>query len=347
MSTDNRKLDHIRICLEEDVESDKGPGLEDIELVHRSLPQVDLDDIDLGVNFLGKELSCPLLIAGMTGGHEKAYRINRNLAQAAESMGVAMGVGSQRAAIEDPHTVETFSVVREYAPHAFVVGNIGAVQLCDGYGIEEAEKAVDMVDADALAIHINPLQEGVQEEGDVNFSFCLEAIEELCREVSVPLIAKETGAGMAREEAQALERAGVSAIDVGGRGGTSFAAVESYRGEGVGKTFRDWGISTVASILECTSAASTPVIATGGLRNGVHAAKSLALGASLTGYALPLLKPASQGSGEVQKRLERIVRELRTAMFLTGSRDVGELQEAELVVGGKTREWIESRKLKA
>lgn len=343
MSTGQRKLDHLKICLEEDVESSVSTGFDDIRLVHRVLPEMDMGDIELKVDFLGRRLSYPIVIAGMTGGHEKAYRVNENLALAAEELRIAIGVGSQRAAIEDRETEHTYRVVRENAPHAFRIANLGAVQFCSGeYSLAEAERAVEMVEAHALALHLNPLQEAVQKEGDLNFS-CVDALEELSEELSVPVIAKETGAGIAGEEARLLEKAGAAAIDVGGLGGTSFAIVESYRGYGIGSSFIDWGVPTAPSVAECASSTSLPVVATGGLRSGIDAAKAVALGGSLTGFALPLLKPAMRNPEDVVERLEQIIAELRIAMFLTSSKSVEELRKASHVLTGATREWMESR----
>ncbi len=342
MKTKQRKLDHIRICLEEDVESRVGSGFEDITLIHRALPEIDFSKIDTNVEFLGKKLKYPIVIAAMTGGHEEAYEINKNLAIAAQKLGIAIGVGSQRAAIEDEKLAYTYSVVREQAPDAFVIANLGVVQFCKGYGVKEAEKAIEMVEADALALHLNALQEAVQKEGDLNFEGCLKAIEKLSSELSVPVIVKETGAGIAREEAKKIAEAGASAIDVGGLGGTSFSAVESYRQGNHAETFWDWGIPTAISVMECSSL-SIPIIATGGIRSGIDCAKAIALGASLCGIALPLLKPATKSAKAVEEKLIQIVGELKTAMFLTGSADLNALKKAELVITGKTREWIQQR----
>jgi len=348
LSTESRKFDHIRICLKEKVESGVKSSFEDIKLVHRCLPQIDFRDIELEADFLGRKLSSPIVIAAMTGGHEKALKINANLAEAAENFGIAIGVGSQRAAIEDKSFEYTYKVVREKAPNAFVIANLGAVQFCRGYTVKEAKRAVDMIEADAIALHLNPLQEAVQKEGDLNFSCCLETIEELSSELSVPLIVKETGAGIAMEEAMLIEKAGASAIDIGGLGGTSFAAVESYRvkDSNIAKTFWDWGIPTAVSLIECASSVSIPLIATGGLRSGIDAARAIASGASLTGFALPLLKPAVRSYKDVVIKIEEISNELKIAMFLTGSRNIYELKTAGFVLTGATGEWLNERKLK-
>ncbi|MEK6977393.1 MAG: type 2 isopentenyl-diphosphate Delta-isomerase [Candidatus Hydrothermarchaeota archaeon] len=339
----SRKLDHILISMEKDVQSRKGNGFKEITFVHRALPEIDKEEIDLSVDFFGRRIKAPIVIAGMTGGHEKALEINRNLALAAQEMGIPMGVGSQRAALEDPSLVPTYSVARDAAPDAFIIANIGAVQFASGYGLKEAERAVDMIGANALAVHLNPLQEALQPEGDWSFKGCLDGIRGL-RGLRVPIIAKETGAGIAREEAVLLEEAGVQGIDVGGLGGTSFAAVEQYRQErDSGSTFREWGIPTAVSVIECVEYTDCKVIATGGIRSGLDVAKALALGADACGIAWPLLSRALKGPGEVVKEVGRLLEELRIAMFLLGARDMGGLRGSDMIIGGGVREWLEGR----
>ncbi|MFQ6136467.1 MAG: type 2 isopentenyl-diphosphate Delta-isomerase [Candidatus Hydrothermarchaeales archaeon] len=341
----SRKLDHILIALRNDVESKVKNGFEDMTLLHRALPEVDKDGIDISVDFLGKRFNAPIFIAGMTGGHEKAKRLNENLAIAAQELGIAMGVGSQRAAIEDESLVHTYSIAREVAPDAFLIGNLGAVQFTRGYGLDEAKKAIEMIDADALAIHLNPLHEAIQPEGDLDFKGVLVAIEKL-KGLKVPIIAKETGAGIAREEVKALEKAGVSAIDVGGLGGTSFAAVEYYRSKKnreIGKKFWDWGIPTAISTIEALEYTKLPIISTGGIRDGIEVAKALALGATACGLALPLLDRALKSSEHVVDKISEIIEELKIAMFLSGSESIEDLKKADLIVTGRTREWLEVR----
>ncbi len=345
MSTSKRKMDHIRICLEEDVESEY-TGFEDIMLIHKALPEVDYSDIDTRVEFFGKKLSFPFLIASMTGGHPETKRINANLGEAVEEMGIGMGVGSQRAAIEDESLADSFTVVREKAPTAFIYANIGMPQVLKR-GVEIVERAVEMIDADAVAIHMNYLQEAIQPEGDVRASGCFQAIEEVCREIKVPVIAKETGGGVCREVAEKLRDAGVSAIDVGGKGGTTFSGVEVYRVEDetlrdVGIDFWDWGLPTAFSIVDCRGL--LPIIATGGVRSGIDVAKSIALGAELASAALPFLHPATESSDAVKKELEYFERGLKTTMFLTGCRTVDELKKTEVFVTGKLKAWLEFRK---
>ena len=270
--TSSRKLDHLRICLEEDIESGS-TGFEDIRLVHHALPDTDMDTLDLSTDFLGHRLGSPLFISAMTGGHPETTRVNEVLAQAAQKYSLGIGVGSQRAAIEDKTLANTFSIVRDTAPDAFIVGNLGIVQLRN-HGIEWAETAVEMIDADALAIHLNFLQEATQPEGDHDATGCLDALRELCRECKVPVIVKETGCGFSEHIARLCYGAGASCIDVGGYGGSSWAAIESFRaGKGeaggdqrlsdLGLLFKEWGIPTAVSVSE-TVRCGGPVIASGG-----------------------------------------------------------------------------------
>ncbi len=341
MKTSNRKLDHINICLREEVESEYS-GLEDIMFIHRALPEVNYEDISLEVEFLGKKLKAPFLIASMTGGHKEAYEINKNLAIAVENYGIGMGVGSQRAGIEDESVMESYTVVREYAPNAFVYANIGLPQLIER-GVEFAEKAVEMVEADALAIHLNFLQEVVQPEGDKIAEGGFIAIRDVASELNVPIIVKETGAGISREVAFSMREAGAKALDIGGKGGTSWSGVEYYRIENdverqIAKSFWDWGIPTAFSIVDCHDI--LPVIATGGIRSGVDAAKALALGAKIASAALPFLKPAKESYEEVEKKIRFFLNGLRKVLFLTGCKHVYDLHKIHVFIYGKLREWI-------
>ncbi len=341
MVTD-RKLDHIEISLREDIQSRAKNGFDDITFVHRALPEINRDEIELTCDFFGRKIGAPIIIAGMTGGHEKAEEINRNLALAATELNIPMGVGSQRAGIEDEKLTPTYSIARETAPDIFLIGNLGAVQFSKGYGIEEAKKAMEMIDANALAIHLNPLQEAIMPEGDTDFKGALRGLEEL-KDLDVPVIAKETGAGIAMEEAKLIEKAGAAGIDVGGLGGTSFSAVEYYRRKGFEKTFWDWGIPTAVSTIECIEGTELNIISTGGVRNGLEVAKALSLGAVACGIAHPLLSGAVKGKDDVLNTLNRVIEELKTAMFLTGARTIEELRNVDTVITGMTKDWLENR----
>ena len=352
--TEGRKLDHIRICLECDVQSSTPTGFNDIRFIHAAVPEIDLDDVDLSCTFLGHQLKAPLMVTAMTGGHSEATRINQHLAEAVEELGLAMGVGSQRAALEDSGLIESFAVTRKCAPTAFLVANLGAPQFSLGYGVEEAKQAIEMIEANALAIHFNTAQEAVQPEGEAHFSGVLRALRSLSRQLQVPIIAKETGAGFCRETALKLAEAGAKALDVAGLGGTSWPAVEAERAktEGnhmkavLGRWFADWGIPTAVSTFEAAQAAKAaniPVIASGGLRTGIDLAKAIALGAQLGGVALPALAPATKSRDAVREYLETLIHGLKAAMFLVGAKTVRELARAPIVVGGATKSWLELR----
>ncbi len=323
---DKRKEDHLRICVEEEIESGSA-GFEDVRLTHRALPELDFDDINLETEFLGKTLTYPVIMEGITGGVPRAEKINRDLATLAEEFGIGFGVGSQRMAIDDPKLAGTYQV-RDVAPNIFLIANLGAVQLNYGYGIAECEKAIDMIDADALALHINPLHEAVQQEGDKNFSDLIEKINSISQELKKPLIAKCVGSGISYETAEKLK---VSAFDVGGVGGTSWSLIEGFRGDvktrRTGETFSGWGIPTTESIGE-VSRLGIPVIGSGGIRTGLDGAQAIALGADCVGMALPILRAwSSNGRMGVAEFLDQFLTELKTAMFLTGSGTVGELRD--------------------
>ncbi|MDD4137894.1 MAG: type 2 isopentenyl-diphosphate Delta-isomerase [Methanoregula sp.] len=347
--TSSRKLDHLRICAGEPVEcGDAGFG--DIRFVHNALPECDMGRIDLSARFFAHTFSSPLFISAMTGGHPGTKDVNARLARTAERYGIGMGVGSQRAALENPNLEDTFGVVRDEAPHAFLVANLGVVQLRD-HGIEWADRAVEMIKADALAIHLNFLQEAIQPEGDHNAVGCFGAIEELCRDFKTPVIVKETGCGISAATAQKCWGVGVRAIDIGGWGGTSWAAVESVRADKsthpqekslktLGQDLTGWGIPTVVSLAEVL-ATGGPVIASGGVRSGLDIAKSLAFGADLCGMALPFLKPAMESDEALVRTIDAIHRELTVAMFLTGSSGIADLRKAPLYLTGRTRQMID------
>jgi isopentenyl-diphosphate delta-isomerase len=280
----------------------------------------------------------------MTGGTEEAIEINQNIASAVEKLGLGMGLGSQRAAVENIKLEKTYAVARKAAPNAFLIANIGGVQLVHGYGIKEVRKVVEMIDADAVAIHLNALQEAVQPEGQTNFKGVLTKIAAVAGELDKPVIVKETGAGICAEDAKALKTAGVKAIDVGGLGGTSFAAVEYYRGEkALGEAFWDWGIPTAVSIAEVYQATKLSIIASGGVRSGIDIAKALALDAGLAGISQPVLEAAVTSSSEVERVLSEYINELRNVMFLVGAENVAGLAKVPLVICGKTAEWLKTR----
>ncbi len=303
---------------------------------------------------LGYKFSVPLCIGAMTGGTKEAERINASLAEVAEDLHIGMGVGSQRAALEDPGQEPSFRIVREKAPNAFLIANLGAPQLLKGYGLMEAQQAVDMIEADALAIHLNPLQEAVQPEGEASFRGVIERITEIADHSPVPVIVKETGAGISAEIAAKLDQTGVAAIDVSGAGGTSWAAVEYHRARQVGdeahqrlgEGFWDWGIPTVVSLVEVVHSTKIPVIASGGVRRGTDVGKALALGANLASVSTPLLHPAAKSADHVKQTLRFFIEELRTTMFLVGAKTIPDLQKTPLVLLGRTAEWLEKRGFK-
>lgn len=341
---EKRKLEHVEISLSKNVEASISAGFDEVFLVHNSLPEIDFDEIETAVNFFGKKLSAPLIISGMTGGYEKASEINAKLAKAAEELNIALGVGSQRAAIIDKKLAKSYSIVRKYAKNAFIIANIGAVQLKE-LGDGEIRSLIDMVEADAIAVHLNPLQEIVQEEGDRDFKGCIAAIDML-KDYSLPVIVKETGAGISREVAKKIEKAKASAIDISGLGGTSFAGVEYYRktsDKELAELLWNWGIRTCASVAEVSNSVNIPVIASGGIRSGIDGAKAIALGASYFGLALPFLKAAVRRNAKQTGK--RIIKELRVAMLLTGAKSIDELKKVNVVVTGKIREWLELRNI--
>ena len=348
--TENRKAEHISICLDEKAQARKATaGFEDVQFVHRTLPEVDKAKIDVSTTVFGHKFSAPLIVGAMTGGTAEATRINAAIAEAVETLQLGMGVGSQRAAIENPKLAETFSVARKKAPNAFLIANIGGIQLVHGYGVKEVKQAVEMIDADAVAVHLNALHEAVQPEGQTSFKGVLAKICEVAGEIDKPVIVKETGAGIAAEDAKKLERAGVKAIDVDGAGGTSFAAVEYYRSEAgsvqrfLGDVFWDWGIPTAVSLVETAQTVKIPVIASGGVRSGMDVAKSLALNACLGSVCQPALEAAVKGAKATEQLLSRLIDELRNVMFLVGARKVEDLAKTPVVVTGKTAEWLKTR----
>ena len=355
--TERRKIEHIIIAVRENVGArEKTTLLEDVEFIHNPLTQISLESVDTSTIFLRKRLAAPILVSGMTGGTKLAAKINKAIGEAVEELGLAMGVGSQRAGLEDPSLEYTYRVAREAAPTAPIIANIGASQLVGGLSEGDVYRIVDMVDADALALHINPLQEAVQPEGETEYQGLLERIRWLTEISPVPVIVKETGAGFSREAALQLRDSGIAGIDVGGAGGTSFSVIEAIRAERRGLeeeaeaawTFSDWGIPTAASVIEVRSVLrDILLIATGGLRSGLDAAKAIRLGADMAGYALPVIRAVYHGGVDaVKKLLSRYIHELKIAMYLTGSSNIAALRRAPIIVHGRLREWIEWRGIK-
>lgn len=348
-----RKGEHLQLAAEGDVETRVSAGWEDIHLIHDALPTIDAASIDVTTTLFGHRLRLPLVISGMTGGHGRAIAVNEMLARVAERAGIAIGVGSQRAALRDPSLIPTYSVVRDAAPHAFVIANVGISQLVKqdrepALAVKDVRQIVKMVRANALALHLNYLEESVQPEGQTRATGSEAAIRALVKASSVPIIAKETGAGISRAAALRLRRLGVRAIDVGGVGGTSFAAIEALRAASagdllrmsLGERFRDWGLPTAVAVVGA-SAARLPVIATGGVRSGLDAAKALALGATAVGVGRPLLQAALKGEEACLEWLAAFELELRTAIFLAGLKRASDLRRAPVVVTGRSRSWLD------
>lgn len=338
MAHDHRKADHIRINLEENVQFPVlTNGFERYRLVHQALPNLDLRKIDTHVDLLGKTLQVPLLISSMTGGTEAARALNRNLAIGAQARGIAMGLGSQRTGIEQAGTADTFKV-RDVAPDILLFANLGAVQLNYRYGLEQCRRAVEMIEADALILHLNPLQEAVQADGDWDWSQLLDKIERVVSDLGVPVVAKEVGWGISEAAARQLHGVGVAVIDVAGSGGTSWTEVEYHRAASdafrkLARAFADWGIPTAESLLMAQRGApGLPLIASGGMRTGIEAAKALALGATAVGVASSFLKAAAAGPEEVIAAIDQLASELRVAMFCAGAGDVSALREPNRLI---------------
>lgn len=332
-----RKSDHIRVNLQEDVTFERiTAGFERYRLLHHALPEIDLADVDTSTELLGKRLAAPLLISSMTGGAPEARVINRRLAKAAQDAGIAMGVGSQRAAIEDPALADTYRV-RDVAPDLLLLANLGAVQLNYGYGLGECRRAVEMIEADALVFHLNALQEALQPEGNTRFSGLLAKIEVVCRALEVPVVIKEVGWGISEEVARRLADVGVAAIDVAGAGGSSWSQVEMHRAvtehqRRVAAAFADWGIPTVESLLAARRGApGLPIIASGGIRDGVQMAKAIAMGAAACGVAGPFLHAVSESPAAVSGLIAALVDQLRVAMFAAGAGDIPALQKVTII----------------
>ncbi|VVB52113.1 Isopentenyl-diphosphate delta-isomerase [uncultured archaeon] len=321
MTIEERKKDHIRIAVKNAVETGN-PGFDKLRLKHKVLPEANYDSVDTSTTFLKHKLKAPILISGMTGGTNEARQINKALAAVAQEYGIAFGVGSERAAIEKPKLAPTYQV-RDVAPDILLIANLGAVQLNYGYGTKEIRQAIEIIQADAIALHANPIQESVQPEGDRNFSNLTAKINAAAKELKEPVLFKGVGEGISKEAAQKLK---VDAFDVGGWGGTNWGLIEGYRQDEAtlerGRLFSSWGTSTVDSILAVRDL-GVPVVGSGGVRTGVDAAKALALGADLVGLARPILTAYfSGGQKEVKLYINRFIAELKVSMFLTGAESV-------------------------
>jgi isopentenyl-diphosphate delta-isomerase len=332
-----RKADHIKINLEQDVRSGLTSGLEHYRFVHEALPEVDLESVDTTLTLFGKLLNAPILISSMTGGTEEAKTINRRLAEAAQEMHLAMGVGSQRAAIDNPNLEKTFSIARKVAPDILLFANLGAIQLNYGYTINHCRQAVEMIDADGLCLHLNSLQEAIQAGGDTNFARLAKEIEEVCKKIEVPVIVKEVGWGISERTAKILTECGVAAIDVAGAGGTSWSQVEMFRAPDestrqLASIFYKWGIPTADSILNVKrTAPNTLIFASGGLNNGLDIAKCMALGANLGGMAGQFLKAASLSTEKTVELIKLTKKQIEVTMFASGTGMLKGLQFGKLI----------------
>ena len=336
--TQARKADHLRICLDENVQCGQvTTGLERFRFCHCALPEVDWLDLDLRTTFLGHSLGAPLLISSMTGGTEAAHQVNQRLATVANRYGLAMGVGSQRVGVENPALMATFRV-RDVAPDILLLANLGAVQLNYAYGLDHCRRVVDQLEASGLILHLNPLQEAVQTRGDTNFKGLLTKIEQICTALPVPVVVKEVGNGISAPLVRRLMDAGVAAVDVAGAGGTSWAKVESERATDplqrrLGQTFADWGLPTADCLMAARQVAPTlPLIASGGLRNGLEVAKTLALGADLAGLAYPFLQAASDSEEAVIALAEVLMAEIKTVLFCTGQGTLAGLRQTGVLL---------------
>lgn len=347
-----RKKEGIDIPLQKNVQAKTASTyLEYVRLVHNALPELDYDDIDTSTIFLRKRFSAPIIIDSMTGGADEATIINSRLGELAEKYGFGMGVGSQRAGLKSEELAATYSIARRNAPNAFLIANIGGAQLAKGLTVDEAKRIVKMISANALVVHLNPLQELVQPEGEPRYKGVLAKISELAKTIDVPLIVKEVGAGISKEVAIKLEMANVSAINIAGAGGTSWAGVEKLRAEfakddlkkRLGEVFWDWGIPTAASLIEVRRAVKLPLIASGGLRDGLEVAKCIVLGADMAAMAYPFLRTAAQSSESLFAFADTILAELKSTMFLVGAKNIDALASSRYILTGMLAHEISSR----
>ena len=330
-----RKDDHLFINLQKDVKSSNTTGLEKFRLIHNALPEINLSDIDTSISVFDKSLSLPLMISSITGGTEKAHEINRILASSAQKYNIAMGVGSQRIGIEQDWRMGTFDI-RKYAPDVLLFANLGAVQLNNTFTVNDCKKAVEAIGADALILHLNPLQEALMEGGDTNFSGILKKIEQVCRHLNVPVVIKEVGWGISAHTARKLVGAGVQAIDVAGAGGTSWSEVEKYRTEDpirkrIAEGFRGWGIPTVEAIVKIREEFPDVLLfASGGLKNGIDIIKCIALGANLGGIARRILIASMDSQETLDTYIEELSLQIQIAMFVIGAKNISAISSEKI-----------------
>lgn len=344
-----RKLDGLKVPLNKEVQAKTtSTYLEHVKLVHNAMPELNFDEIDTSTEFLGHKFNAPIIVDSMTGGTPEAAKINERLAEAAEELGFGMGLGSQRAGLKSKELADTYSIARERAPNAFLIANIGGAQLARGLSIDEAVQIIEMINANALVVHLNPLQELIQPEGEPQFKGIYGKIAELIKALDVPVIVKEVGAGISKEVALKLEVINVKAINVAGSGGTSWAGVEKLRAESMGndlkvhlgEMFWDWGIPTAASLLEVRRAVQLPLIASGGLRNGLEVGKCINIGADMCAMAYPFLKRAAESREAVTEFANVLLSELRSTMYLVGAADVKALKSCRRILTGPLAEWF-------
>jgi len=334
--TAKRKSSHVDIVLNKKIDYYKSTGFEKYDFVHNALPEIDHKEIDTSARLFSFNFSAPIIVSSMTGGFKRAGSINSILAEFCKEKNIGMGVGSQRQALENTDYLETFKVVRKVSKDIFVMSNIGAAQVADGFALRNLRKIIDMVEANAISVHLNALQELIQPEGERNFHGVLKGISDLVRQAGIPVIVKETGAGISGDVAGRLIDAGVSAIDVSGAGGTSWAAIETLRqtGQLIGRKFWNWGIRTadaLAQVNALPSRKNVALISSGGIRDGIDVAKSLALGADVCSAAQPFLKALDKGGVKgLVKEFDEWLEELKGVMFLTGSKNLEQLKKAKL-----------------
>ncbi|MFN8672070.1 MAG: type 2 isopentenyl-diphosphate Delta-isomerase [Candidatus Sericytochromatia bacterium] len=328
----NRKKDHIDICLNKEVSFNNfSTGFDNLHLNHEALPEIDFDEIDLSIELFGKKLNAPIFVSSMTGGLEQGKKINTNLAKACQKLNLPMGLGSQRITLEVPESLDSFKI-RDVAPDITLFANIGAVQLNYGVTEKEINFIIESVVANALFFHLNPLQEAIQPEGDKNFSELINKIEHISKNIKYPVFIKETGCGISKKLANKLGDMSITGIDVAGGGGTSWALIESYRAKyplqaKIGETFRNWGISTVQSLINLKNTKKDKIVfASGGIKTGIDICKAIALGADSVGLALPLLQPAMESEKAVEEKLLQLIEELKIAMFCLGIKNISELK---------------------